>query len=52
MKFLVDENVHRGLLLFLIKLGYDVKLSPKTIKNGQVFKMAADEERVLIENFE
>jgi len=39
MKFLLDENVHRGLFSFLIKLGYEVKLSPKAIKNGEVFRL-------------
>lgn len=48
MKFLLDENVHRGLFSFLSKLEHDVKLSPKTIKNGEVFKLALSEQRLLI----
>ena len=48
MKFLLDENVHRGLFSFLVDLGHDVKLSPKSIKNGKVFELALKEERVLI----
>ncbi len=48
MKFLLDENVHRGLFSFLIKLGYEVKLSPKAIKNGEVFRLAVNEKRTLI----
>ena len=48
MKFLFDENVHMGLLHFLTKLGYDIKLSPKTIENGEVFKLALSEQRILL----
>ena len=48
MKFLLDENVHRGLFSFLNKLGHDAKLSPKTIKNGEVLKLALSEKRLLI----
>ena len=48
MKFLLDENVHRRLFTFLVKLGHDVKLSPKSIKNGEVFGLSSKEERILI----
>jgi len=48
MKFLLDENVHKGLFSFLLKLGHDVKLSPKSIKNGEVFALALKEERLLV----
>ena len=48
MKFLLDENVHKGLFSFLLKLGHDVKLSPKIIKNGEVFALALKEERLLV----
>ena len=48
MKFLLDENIHRGLFYFLDKLKYDIKLCPKGIKNGDVFKLAREEERVFI----
>lgn len=48
MQFLLDENVHRGLFSFLIKLGHDVKLSPKNVENSEVFKLAVKEERILI----
>ena len=48
MKFLLDENVHRGLFSFLSKLGHDVKLSPKSIENGMVFELSLKEERILI----
>lgn len=48
MKFLFDENVHRGLLSFLTELGHEVKLCPKSIENGEVFNLASSEQRVLI----
>ncbi|MFA5856438.1 MAG: DUF5615 family PIN-like protein [Candidatus Pacearchaeota archaeon] len=48
VKFLIDENVHRGLYFFLKDLGYDVILSPKGIMNGQVFRLSLSEERILI----
>ncbi|MBD3253307.1 hypothetical protein GF386_06240 [Candidatus Pacearchaeota archaeon] len=48
MKFLLDENVHRGLFYFIKQLGYDVRLCPRGITNGSVLKLCMDEERVLI----
>jgi len=48
MKFLLDENVHRGLSFFLIELKHDIKLSPKSIKNGKVMELALREERILV----
>lgn len=48
MKFLLDENVHRGLLSFLTGIGHDVMLSPEGITNGRVFELASREERILI----
>ncbi len=48
MKFLLDENVDRGLFSFLVESGHDVKLSPKGIKNGQVSEISIKEERILI----
>jgi len=48
MKFLIDENVHKGLFFFLKDKGYDVKLCPKGIMNGEVFRLSLNEERALI----
>lgn len=48
MKFLLDENVHRGLSVFLIKEKHDVKLCPKGIKNGEVIQLALEGGRTLI----
>jgi len=48
MKFLIDENVNRGLFFFLKEKGYDVRLTPKGSRNGEVFRFSLDEKRVLI----
>ncbi|PIZ35940.1 MAG: hypothetical protein COY38_01495 [Candidatus Aenigmarchaeota archaeon CG_4_10_14_0_8_um_filter_37_24] len=48
MKFLLDENVHRGLVPFLSKLGHDVKISPLGFRNGKVFELSLNEERIII----
>lgn len=50
MKFLLDENVHIGLLSFLTGLKHDVILCPKGIKNGELYKLILQEERTLITN--
>ena len=48
MRFLLDENVHRGLLSFLISIGHDATLSAKGISNGKVFSVVSSENRILI----
>ena len=48
MRFLLDENVHRGLQPFITTLGHDVRLSPKGLANGQVLSLAVSEGRILI----
>lgn len=48
MKFLLDENVHHGLVAFLAELEQDVKLSPEGIVNEEVFGLAIKEERILV----
>ena|SRR3989344_5839335 len=48
MRFLIDENVHKGLYYFLINLEYDVKLTPKSTRNGNLFSLIVAEERILI----
>lgn len=48
MKILLDENVHRGLSSFLTASGHEVKLAPKGFKNGRLFRISVEEERLLI----
>ena len=48
MRFLLDENVHRGLTAFLVAKGHDATLSPKGLVNGRVLALAVTENRVLI----
>lgn len=48
MRFLLDENTHRGLLSFFIRLGHDAKLSPKGLSNGAVLSLAISEKRILV----
>ncbi len=48
MKIILDENVHRGLLSFLISLKHDVKITPTGIRNGNLFALSQSEERILI----
>jgi len=48
MKFLLDENIHRGLFLFLKDAGYDVVFSPKSTGDEDVFEIAVKENRILI----
>ena len=48
MRFLLDENVHRGLVSFLNGLGHDAVASPKGLTNGAVVAAATAEQRVLV----
>ena len=48
MRFLLDENVHNGLMPFLAGLGHDAKLSPKALSNGKVLELAIAENRILV----
>lgn len=48
MRFLIDENVHQGLVLFLKELGHDARRSPKGISNGEVLSLSISEDRILI----
>jgi len=48
MKFFLDENVHKGLFFFLIKLRYDVKLCPQGIIDDEVLNLSIKENRILI----
>lgn len=48
MRFLLDENVHHGLISFLSGQGHDVMLSPKGLSNGAVLDKAISDHRTLI----
>ena len=48
MRALLDEDVHVGVLNWLIKSGHDTIRVPSGIKNGDVLKLAHCESRVLI----
>lgn len=48
MRFLVDENVHAGVVDFLVLLGHDAERVPSGIRNGEVIALAVKEERILV----
>lgn len=48
MRFLLDENVHQGLLWFLKGLSHDAVRSPKGLSNGAVFAHAVSDHRTLL----
>ena len=48
MRFLLDENIHHGLISVLTEWGHDVKVSPKGLANGEVFALAVSEGRALV----
>lgn len=48
MKFLLDENVHHDLFLFLRRIGHDVKASPRGERDRTIFMLALQEERIFI----
>lgn len=49
-RFLLDENVHRGLLKFLESQGVDVCSSPKGAVNGTVAALSKEGKLVLVTN--
>lgn len=48
MRFLLDENVHHGLVPFLTGLGHEATFSPKGLSNGAVFAAAASAQKILL----
>ena len=48
LKFLVDEDLHRGIAQFLQAQGHDVLFVPKGVKNGSVFALAVRTKRTLV----
>lgn len=52
LKFLLDENVKRGLLEFLKQKGIDVVFKPKGVSNGKLAGFSVSEQRILVTNDE
>lgn len=50
LKFLLDENVHRRLGVFLKSDGFDVLSCPKGISNGELAAFSKSERRILVTN--
>ncbi|TPW21395.1 MAG: hypothetical protein FD126_727 [Elusimicrobia bacterium] len=48
MRFLVDENVHLGVVDFLLSLGHDAERVPSGIRNGKVIALAVKKDRILM----
>lgn len=48
MRFLIDENVHEGLVSLLRKLRHDAAHSPKGISNEEFLALSISEARILI----
>ena len=49
-RFLLDENVKKSLLIFLISKEFDVVFAPKGTRNGRLAALCKSEERVLVTN--
>jgi predicted nuclease of predicted toxin-antitoxin system len=48
MRFLIDEDVDVRVIRNLKKLGHDVRRVPAGAKNGEVIRIAQQEQRILI----
>ena len=48
MRFLIDENIRREAIQFLIEKGHDAKRTPKGLTNGDVIRLAQEEGRILL----
>lgn len=48
MQFLIDENIRKEIIEFLVLNGHDVKVVPSGSKNGEVIKLAYKEKRTLL----
>ena len=51
-KFLLDENVRRGLYEYLMQRGIDVKLTAKGASDQMLLSISKQEKRILITNDE
>ena len=52
LKFLLDENVKKELLIFLKSEKYDVTFKPKGLSNGKLAEFSKLEKRVFVTNDE
>ena len=52
LKFLLDENVKKVLLKFLVSEGYDANFKPKGLSNGRLALLSKSEKRVFVTNDE
>ncbi len=50
LRFLLDENVHKRLGVFLKSGGFDVIFCPKGISNGELSAYSKSERRILVTN--
>ena len=50
MKFLLDENVKKRLLIFLKSEGYDTISKPKGLDNGKLAGFSKSEQRIFVTN--
>ncbi len=48
MRFLIDENVRKEVVEFLIKEEHDVKSVPSGYKNGQIASLVKQKKRILL----
>ena len=48
MKFLIDENIHSKVGIFLAETRHDVKRVVSGSENGEILRAALTEERVLV----
>lgn len=48
MRFLIDENVHAGVIPILTSAGHDAVRVPSGIRNGEVIALAGAEGRILV----
>src|SRR3989338_5273333 len=50
LKFLLDENVRKELLVFLKQQGLDAVFKPKMLSDGTLAEFSKSEQRILVTN--
>jgi predicted nuclease of predicted toxin-antitoxin system len=48
MKFLIDENIRKEVIDFIVSLGYDVLIVPSGCADQEVAKIAKEEKRIIL----